>query len=234
LASAAEALRDPLLDGWLANVAATLGNGPPPPPAAASSPGGSASGSIGGGMVNGPPAPAPGGTPEAPPVLQPATPEPSTPLLPPLSLPRSASSIRPADAAASAGAPGAPAVSPISMAQSVPAALPAPTGVPAPAREGPRPAFLQNLGRTPLPFEANVGHTDSQVRFPSRGPGFGLSLTATGAPLSLTRPHQAAAPAAPLLRDVLALQFAGADPSPQVVGEQELTSRSNYFTGADP
>src|SRR5262249_33074484 len=67
LASAAEALRDPLLDGWLANVAATLGNGPPPPPAAASSPGGSASGSIGGGMVNGPPAPAPGGTPEAPP-----------------------------------------------------------------------------------------------------------------------------------------------------------------------
>jgi hypothetical protein len=90
------------------------------------------------------------------------------------------------------------------------------------------PTLAQAYAQLPLAFEENVGQTDPQVRFLSRGPGFGLFLTGDAATLSLARPGN------PQMRDVLRLQFQGASPSAQVVGQQELPSRSNYFTGSDP
>jgi RHS repeat-associated protein len=95
-----------------------------------------------------------------------------------------------------------------------------------------QPTFLDPFGRTALPFEANVGQTDPSVALLSRGPGFGLFLTPTAATLALVRPGQDAPPDQ-ILRDVVQLQFAGAATSPQIFGQNELTSRSNYFTGSD-
>src|SRR5262249_38784730 len=43
-------------------------------------------------------------------------------------------------------------------------------------------------GQLPLSFEANQGQTDPQVRFLSRGDGYGLFLTPTQAVLTLQRP----------------------------------------------
>ncbi|HJT77031.1 MAG TPA: SBBP repeat-containing protein, partial [Gemmataceae bacterium] len=88
--------------------------------------------------------------------------------------------------------------------------------------------------KLPLAFEANVGQTDPSVRFLSHGPGFSLFLTDTAdAVIALTRPNQAPGDAAPV-GDALRLQFQGANPAAPAVGGQELPSRSNYFTGADP
>jgi YD repeat-containing protein len=88
-------------------------------------------------------------------------------------------------------------------------------------------ALLQN-GGPPLAFEPNVGQADPQIRFLSHGPGFGLALTDTGAAFSFARPND------PTTRDVVQMQLAGATAGPQAYGVQELTSRSNYFTGGDP
>ena len=43
----------------------------------------------------------------------------------------------------------------------------------------------KNYGKLPLSFEANQGQTDKNVRFISRGQGYGLFLTPTEAVLSL-------------------------------------------------
>src|SRR5437588_777786 len=45
--------------------------------------------------------------------------------------------------------------------------------------------LLSGYGQLPLSFEANQGQTDAQVNFLSRGSGYALFLTATGAVLSL-------------------------------------------------
>jgi hypothetical protein len=110
-----------------------------------------------------------------------------------------------------------------------------PTGGPGSQDKPVRPNQAANFGRSlALPFEKNEGQTDAQVQYLSRGPGFGLFLTGNAAVLSLARPGTSAGPSQPVLRDVIRLQFAGANANPQVVGQQELPSRSNYLTGADP
>jgi RHS repeat-associated protein len=98
-----------------------------------------------------------------------------------------------------------------------------------------RPNLATNFGRSlALPFEQNVGQTNAQVKYLARGPGFGLFLTGNAAALALARPGTSAGPSQPATRDVIKLQFAGANSNPQVVGQQELPSRSNYFSGNDP
>jgi len=51
-----------------------------------------------------------------------------------------------------------------------------------------RARVAQVYGRLPLRFEANQGQTDAQVKFLSRGRGYGLFLTPTEALLSLRKP----------------------------------------------
>src|SRR5262249_29994670 len=62
--------------------------------------------------------------------------------------------------------------------------------------------------------------------FLSRGPGFGLYLTANAAVLAFARAGD------PSTRDVVKLSFPGSASAPQVFGQGDLLSRSNYFTGA--
>jgi len=96
-------------------------------------------------------------------------------------------------------------------------------------------------GHLPLGFEANVGQTDSQVRFLARGQGYGLFLTASGAVLSLNPTakskggDEAKLPTASAdQRAVLSLQLEGARRSARIRGLDELPGKLNYFIGNDP
>jgi RHS repeat-associated protein len=93
-------------------------------------------------------------------------------------------------------------------------------------------SLLQNYGQAPLPFEPNVGQTDPQALYVSHGPGLTLFLTGAGATFEVPRTPQS--PNSDLTRDVFDLSFAGANPQPQVVPQNDLLSRSNYFVGDDP
>jgi hypothetical protein len=86
---------------------------------------------------------------------------------------------------------------------------------------------VQAYGRTPLPFEVNAGQTAAQVRYLSHGPGFQLFLTANAATFEVSRLGH------PDTRDVFRLTFGGANPGPQVIGQNALPGYSNYFIGSD-
>ncbi|MBD0369957.1 MAG: SBBP repeat-containing protein, partial [Pyrinomonadaceae bacterium] len=99
--------------------------------------------------------------------------------------------------------------------------------------------------KLPLSFEENKGQTDSRVKFLSRGDGYALFLTSDGATLSLRKPQtgkpKASGPsdsrslAQPTdgAADVLHMHLVGANRAAQVVGEGELSGKSNYITGND-
>jgi hypothetical protein len=106
-------------------------------------------------------------------------------------------------------------------------------------------------GKLPLSFEANRGQTDVQVKFLSRGHGYGLFLTGTATVLALSRANGVAARGElrtgsvreegsfdPRTTDttsaVLRMELAGANPAACVVGVDELPGRSNYLIGNDP
>src|SRR3972149_3717804 len=79
----------------------------------------------------------------------------------------------------------------------------------------------------PLSFEANQGQMNKQVRFLSRGSGYGLFLTPSEAVLVLTPPEGQRG-------TVLRMKLVGANPAPRVVGLGELRGRSHYLKGSDP
>src|SRR5713226_6909715 len=104
----------------------------------------------------------------------------------------------------------------------------------------------EGYGKLPLSFEANQGQTDHAVKFLSRGNGYSLFLTPTAAVLRLGIAERGArnesnerllAGAAKSKREkstVLRMKFAGANPTPQIVGMDQLPGKSNYFIGNDP
>jgi RHS repeat-associated protein len=87
------------------------------------------------------------------------------------------------------------------------------------------------FGRVPLVFEPNVGQVGngSSVQFLSHGPGFGLYLTGASAVFALPLTGQQAGTGI----DALRLDFVGANAAPTVIGQNQLTSTSNYFPGTD-
>jgi len=93
--------------------------------------------------------------------------------------------------------------------------------------------LAQNYAQLPMVFEPNLGQTDKQVNYIARGGGYTLFLTNSEAVLTLARPTTPATIASTPVRDVIRLGFAGANPNVQVTGQNDLLSRSNYFTGAD-
>ncbi|HEV2348299.1 MAG TPA: choice-of-anchor D domain-containing protein [Terriglobia bacterium] len=115
-----------------------------------------------------------------------------------------------------------------------------------------QPAFAQNYGNLPLSFEANLGQTDPQVKFLSRGNGYGLFLTPTEAVLKLQEPGVRSQKSGVVSRlrgndsgqtkdkgqgtkdSVLRMQLLNANPGAKVTGEDELPGKSNYFIGNDP
>jgi RHS repeat-associated protein len=202
---------------------------PPPPRAAgdtaptAHMPLGSTDPSIG-------PAPASPVETTATPLVSPAASAP-TPLLPLMSsaaVPASAAPAGPVSQGMVSSTANGPLLSASGISEPAASATSSTTPASPPVQASAHPTLTQGFAQLPLAFEANVGQTDPQVRYLSRGPGYSLFLTDHAAVLSLTRPgnsHQG---------DVLQMQFTGTSPDAQVVGQQELTSRSNYFTGQDP
>ncbi len=102
-------------------------------------------------------------------------------------------------------------------------------------------------GKLPLSFEANHGQTDPRVKFLAGGSGYRLFLTPTEAVLALRKPtvdktnegslgaHTAVKvkPTKPQ-QAVVRMKLVGANPGPQLAGQDELPGKSNYFIGNDP
>jgi hypothetical protein len=83
-----------------------------------------------------------------------------------------------------------------------------------------------NLSQRALSFEANQGQTDGRVKFLSRGPGYTLFLTPTEAVLSL-RQTQDQSP------DIVHIKMIGGNRNPEIVGEDKMRGKVNYFNGGD-
>lgn len=107
---------------------------------------------------------------------------------------------------------------------------------------------LEDYGSIPLAFTLNQGQTAPEVRFVAQGSGCSLFFTPQGTTFVLSREHPSTGKAAkgtaladspqaePTDRDAFAikLSFAGANPSPKMVGEDRLPWNSNYFIGNNP
>jgi hypothetical protein len=90
-------------------------------------------------------------------------------------------------------------------------------------------------GELPLAFEPNVGQTDDQVDFLSRGTGYSLFLTPGAAVLSLHQPAESRdGSSATGASDVLQMQLLGANPAARVASQDALPGKSNYFIGSNP
>lgn len=119
----------------------------------------------------------------------------------------------------------------------------------------PGPSTLSSLAALPLQFEVNAGQAPAEVEYLSRGSDYSLSLTATGATLTLHRPSaQSEAKAAPDERPVpppakhrflgrtqlrpervhVRWHLVGANPRAAVSGVDQLPGRVHYVAGTDP
>jgi hypothetical protein len=99
-----------------------------------------------------------------------------------------------------------------------------------------------NYGKLATTFEGNVGQTDPQVKFLSRGSGYVVYLTAGGmvfsahSQLVAKTGAQANAKATPNQTQtgaVIQLNLVNANPSPVAVGENLQPGKANYFIGRD-
>ena len=112
---------------------------------------------------------------------------------------------------------------------------------------------LKNYGNLPMRFEANVGQTDAQVKFISRGGGYTMFLTSDEAVMVLSKPVETDAllmmgeephKSIEAMMDmdvipepetaVLRMKLIGANSAPAVAGLIELPGITNYFIGNDP
>jgi subtilase family serine protease len=100
------------------------------------------------------------------------------------------------------------------------------TGVTAPSAAADEPGGVASRDHARTVFELNRGQTDERVKFLARGRGYTLFLTSEEAVLVLRGPRPE--PAAVRMR------FVGANPSPQIVGVEELPGKVNYFHRGDP
>jgi hypothetical protein len=100
---------------------------------------------------------------------------------------------------------------------------------------------IERYGRIPLVFEENRGQSDTAVKFTARGPGYLISLTETGAVLTVSRdserggerPHTSNS-GAPDAASLLELKLLGANANTRVSGEEILPGKSNYLRGRNP
>jgi hypothetical protein len=98
-----------------------------------------------------------------------------------------------------------------------------------------------NYSKLPLSFETNLGQTDAQVKFLTRGQGYALFLTPAEAVLNLTKPQaqtkdSPSLPSAPpeVAESVLRMELVGANTAPQILGTEALPGKVNYLIGNDP
>ena len=109
--------------------------------------------------------------------------------------------------------------------------------------------LVESYGKLPLSFEANQGQTDKQVKFISRGQGYGLFLTPTEAVLSLhktnpikpkamkqsptAKPSVKAELGKPTESATLRMKLVNSNPNPKMQGLDELPGKVNYLRGKD-
>lgn len=114
----------------------------------------------------------------------------------------------------------------------------APTITPHPAT----PTAVASYGKRPVTFEGNVGQTDPQVKFLSRGSGYVVFLTSGGMVFSAhskfvpnpAAPANAQAPSkTQRSAPVIQLNLVGSNPNPTAVGEDQQPGKANYFIGRD-
>ncbi len=86
----------------------------------------------------------------------------------------------------------------------------------------------ESYGQLPLSFEANVGQTDPEVDFISRGSGHTLFLKPREAVLALRKGDKSSA------ATVLRMKFVGSESAPQAAAQSELPGKVNYLIGKDP
>jgi hypothetical protein len=89
--------------------------------------------------------------------------------------------------------------------------------------------LVEAYGKLPLNFEANQGQADGQVRFLSRGSGYGFYLTARGAILALQSGKSQGGGQANTA--ILRMGLIGANASAVISGVGRLPGTSNYFVG---
>ena len=91
---------------------------------------------------------------------------------------------------------------------------------------------LAVLSSLPVTFEPNRGQADPSVEYLSRGPGYSLFLTQTGALISIQRPLQTSSNQSEANRSsLLQLEFIGGTRHSHLEGVAPQTNRSNYFLG---
>jgi len=107
----------------------------------------------------------------------------------------------------------------------------------------------ERYGNLPLSFEANQGQAGSQVKFISRGSGYGVYLTSDQAVLALNREKcdgqsasqgkaaksAKASAGCVQAKSIVTMQLAGhASATANPAGEELLPGTANYFVGNDP
>ena len=97
----------------------------------------------------------------------------------------------------------------------------------------------------PLTFEVNRGQAEAHVKFLARGNGYIAFLTPTEVVLSMHVIHPRRVDVLNLPEDspsairhrnsaLVRMRFAGANPTFEIDGREELPGKVNYFTGHDP
>jgi len=84
-------------------------------------------------------------------------------------------------------------------------------------------------GKLPLSFEPNQGQADPGTAYIAHGSGYGLSLTADQAVLSLRGVSKAGASTSAAVR----MQLEGAAANPKITATEPLPGKSNYLYGND-
>jgi hypothetical protein len=93
----------------------------------------------------------------------------------------------------------------------------------------------KDYGKLPMYFESNHGQVDKQVRFVSRSHGYTVYLNPTTAVFELTNLFDLESHhVQPIRRAEFCMKLLGANPSPGMIGLEELLGKSNYFLGNDP
>ena len=93
--------------------------------------------------------------------------------------------------------------------------------------------WARSYGNLPVRFEANQGQAATSVKFLARGSGYTLTLAPNEMVWHWRQPARATSSETPHTA-ALRMKLLGGLPAPQLVGLEQLETRSNYLLGNDP
>ncbi len=102
--------------------------------------------------------------------------------------------------------------------------------------------WVPGYGTLPIRFEPNVGQAPAPMKYLARGVGYAVAITEKGAVVSFQQTASPQTSGEPATRDTatrkarawLRVRLLHARPKPLLRAENQQTSVSNYFIGADP